>query len=192
MCHELNLLKIHCIGGKKKKNRISTFHGNDVTLFRIYEGDLDNHLVPRYLFDNFEWFFVKVNLFEISNDPQNKKNVLFGVRTSSIECLALLIHWGRETHICVSKVDHHWFRWWLGAWSAPSHYLHQGWDIVSWTLRNKLQWNFNSNSYILIEENAFENIAWKMVAILSRPQCVNSFGLMMPYGAESFGQHWIR
>ena len=27
--------------------------------------------------------------------------------------------------------------------SAPSHYLNQCWNIVDWTLRNKLQWNFN-------------------------------------------------
>ena len=30
------------------------------------------------------------------------------------------------------------------------------------------------NSYIFIDENAFENVVWKMAAILSRPQCVNS------------------
>ena len=34
-----------------------------------------------------------------------------------------LTHWGRETHICITKLGHHWFRKWLVAWSAPSHYL---------------------------------------------------------------------
>ena len=52
--------------------------------------------------------------------------------------------------------------------------LNQCWNIVNWTLRNKLQWNFNRNLNIFIEENAFENVAWKMAAILSRPQCINS------------------
>ena len=37
--------------------------------------------------------------------------------------------------------------------------------IVNWTLKNKLQWKFNRNSYICIQENAF--------AILSGPQWVN-------------------
>ena len=37
---------------------------------------------------------------------------------------------------------------------------------------NKLQWNVNRNSCIFIQENAFENVVWKMAAILSRPQCV--------------------
>ena len=41
---------------------------------------------------------------------------------------------------------------WLVAWSAPSHYLNQCWNIVNWTLRNKLQWNFNRSSNIVIQE----------------------------------------
>ena len=66
----------------------------------------------------------------------------------------------------------HWFRQWLVAWPAPSHYLNQCLDIVNWTLRIKLQWNFNRNSNIFIHENAFESIVCEMAAILSRPQCV--------------------
>ena len=57
--------------------------------------------------------------------------------------------------------------------TAPSHYLNQWWNIVNWTLRNKLQWNFNRNLIIFIQENPFQNVVWKMAAILSRPQCVN-------------------
>ena len=76
------------------------------------------------------------------------------------------------THIC-QLTDHHWFRWWLVAWLAPSHYLNQCWNIVNWTFRNKLQWNLNWNLCIFIQENPFENVVWKMAAILSWPQCVN-------------------
>ena len=57
------------------------------------------------------------------------------------------------------------------AWSAPSHYLNQCWNIIDWTLRNKLHWNFNRNSDIFIHENVLEYVS-KMVAILSQPQCV--------------------
>ena len=56
--------------------------------------------------------------------------------------------------------------------SAPSHYLNQCWTIVNWTFRNKLQWNFNRNSNIYIQEIAFENVVCKMASILSRPQWV--------------------
>ena len=55
---------------------------------------------------------------------------------------------------------------------APSHYLNQCCHIVNWTLRNKLQWNFNRNSYIFIQENASEKVVWKKATILSLPQCV--------------------
>ena len=58
---------------------------------------------------------------------------------------------------------------------APSHYLNQCWNIVNWTHRNKLQWNLNRNIYFFIQENAFENVVWKMEAILSPPQCVKGF-----------------
>ena len=68
----------------------------------------------------------------------------------------------------------HWFRWCLFASSAPSHYLNQCWNIVNWTIGNKLLWNLNWNLYIITEENPFENFIWKMAAILCRPQCVNS------------------
>ena len=71
------------------------------------------------------------------------------------------------------QINYHWFRQWLVTWQAPSYYLNWRWNIVNWTLRNKLQWNLNRNSYIFIQENAFENVVWKMVVILCQPQCVN-------------------
>ena len=45
-------------------------------------------------------------------------------------------------------------------------------NIVNWTLGNKVQWNQYRNSYILIQENAFENVFRTTAAILSRAQCV--------------------
>ena len=57
--------------------------------------------------------------------------------------------------------------------SPPSHYLNQCWSIVNWTLKNKLYWIFNRNHNIYIQETAFKNAVCEMVAILSRPQCVN-------------------
>ena len=39
---------------------------------------------------------------------------------------------------------------------------------------NKLQWNLDWNSNILIQENAFESVVCETAAILSRPQCVTT------------------
>ena len=36
-----------------------------------------------------------------------------------------------------------------------------------------MQWNLNRNLNIFFQENAIENVVWKMEAMLSRPQCVN-------------------
>ena len=57
---------------------------------------------------------------------------------------------------------------------APSQYLNQFWNTVNGTLGYKLQWNLNQNLYIVIQENASENVVCKMAAILSRPQSVNT------------------
>ena len=89
------------------------------------------------------------------------------------------------THICVSRQNHHWFRKWLGAWSVPSHYLNQCWNIVNWNLRSKLQWNLKQNSYIFIQENAFENVVWKMSANLSRRKWFNIWLNIAPPGIGS-------
>ena len=43
--------------------------------------------------------------------------------------------------------------------SAPSYYLNQCWLIVNWNLSNNIQWNFNQNTKIFIQENAFKNVA---------------------------------
>ena len=51
-------------------------------------------------------------------------------------------------------------------------------DSSSWTLRNKLQWNFNQYSNIFIQENAFENVVCEMASILSRLQCVKADNLV--------------
>ena len=89
----------------------------------------------------------------------------------------VLTHWGRVMLIYIyiymrQQTNHHWLRLWLVAWTAPSHYLYQCRNIVNLTLRNKLQRRFNRYSNIFIQENPFQNVVWKMAAILSRPQCV--------------------
>ena len=49
--------------------------------------------------------------------------------------------------------------------SLLTHYLNQCWNIVKWSPRNKLQRNFNRNSYNFIQENAFENVVCEMASI---------------------------
>ena len=67
--------------------------------------------------------------------------------------------------------NHHWFRWWLVTWPVPSNYLNQCWNAVNWTIVNKLQWKLNRNSYIFVQENAFEMSSGKWWPFCFRPQC---------------------
>ena len=75
----------------------------------------------------------------------------------------LLTHLPLVPHICVSEWVQHWFRKWLVAFSAPSHYLNQCWVIVNWNLRNKLQLNFNQNTKLFIQENHLKisSVKWR-------------------------------
>ena len=61
---------------------------------------------------------------------------------------------------------------------VPSHYLNQCWNIVHWISRNKLQWNFNRNSWIFIRKS-IRNIACEMAPIFSRPRVCQGF--MRPF-----------
>ena len=59
--------------------------------------------------------------------------------------------------------------------STPEYlHLNQCRDIANSSLRNKPQWNLKQNSYIIVQENALENIVGEVAFILSRPQCVNN------------------
>ena len=88
----------------------------------------------------------------------------------------MLTHRYRVMYICDTEwciyASVYWFRQWLVTWLAPSHYLNQCYNIVNWILGNKLQWNFNQNQYIFIQENAFENVC-KLASISSPPQWLN-------------------
>ena len=67
-----------------------------------------------------------------------------------IACICIIRLWLSHlplvSHMRVRESGQYWFRQWLVAYSAPSHYLNQCWFIVNWTRRNKLQWKFNQNT----------------------------------------------
>ena len=84
---------------------------------------------------------------------------------SSIEYrLFWLTHWGRVMPICVSKL----------AIICSDNGLPGGqyWNLLIGPLGTNSSEFLNQNWYVLIQENAFENVVCKMAAILSRLQCV--------------------
>ena len=86
--------------------------------------------------------------------------------------LQLLTHWGRVTHICVSKLT----------WPAPSHYLNQWWIIVNWTLGT----NF---SEILIEILifSFKKMRLKVSSAKRRPFCLGCSVLIYAWWSSRHG-----
>ena len=80
--------------------------------------------------------------------------------------IATLTHLHLVPHICVEELDKHWFRWWLVAYSAPSHFMNKFPLIVNWTLRNKVQWNLNQ-----IQNFSFMKMRLKMSSGKWRPFC---------------------
>ena len=96
------------------------------------------------------------------------------IETFFFSCLQLnvLTHWGRVTHICVSKITI------IGSDNGLSPGQRQAiiWTSVGILLIGPLGTNF---SEILIEIYTFlfKKIHWKMAAILSRPQCINPSGV---------------
>ena len=82
---------------------------------------------------------------------------------------------GRVTHICVSKLTI------TGSDNGLSPGRHQA--IIGTNAGILLigpfrtNWNLNRNSNIFVQENALENVVWKIAAILSQPQYVKVWDL---------------
>ena len=75
-------------------------------------------------------------------------------------------------YICVSESSQRWFNGNRLIGARPlSEPMLEYLQLDPW---KNIQWNFNRNWYIFIQENAFENVVRKMAAILYRPQCGNS------------------
>ena len=114
----------------------------------------------------FKYFDDTLSIWLLIHAGMLVKGALGGCRKFFV---SLLTHWGRVTHICVSKLTI------IGSDNglSPSHYQNQCWNIINWTLRNKLQWNFSRKSNIFIHKNALENVVCVIASILSRLQWVN-------------------
>ena len=91
---------------------------------------------------------------------------------NTYDIIVCLTHWGRVTHICVSKLAI------IGSDNGLSPGRRQA---IIWTnaeilligsLGTNFNANFNRNSNIFIEENALENVVCQMAFTLYRPKFV--------------------
>ena len=137
------------------------------------------------------WISIKISLNFVPRCPVNYIPALVQImawRRPGDKPLSEPMIVGLPTHICITRpqwVNTLWpedLHRWTGCslvqvmiWhcTTPSHYLNQCWLTINWTPRNKLQSKFNQNTQCLSQENSFENVVCKILAILSLPQCID-------------------
>ena len=111
----------------------------------------------------------------VQGAPAQMTDILLSL---SLNIQSASTHLLSNAHTCFNESGRPWFRQWLVAYSAPSHYLNQYWVIINWTLRNDLQWNYNHNAKLFSHENAFEIIVCEIAAICP--------------GGDELTQHWLK
>ena len=165
----------------------------------------ESHIYFLISFSGYQWFLINFS-WQHSKWPQNLNQIL--------EHLTCLTHWGRVTHICVSKLTI------IGSDNGLAPVRQQAiiWTNAGILLIGPLGTNV---SEILIEIHAFslkkcitlgpheasvwakhmhfhsrnaafENVVWKMAAILSLPQCVKGVNTSSDEWASSMMSipHW--
>ena len=111
--------------------------------------------------------FILTALFQYKLQRTCVPPSLFGGELYLTKAYALLTHWGRVTHICVGNTTI------IGADNGLSPDRRQAiiWTHAGILLIGPLGTKF-SEILIVTPTFSFKRVRWKMVAILSRPQCV--------------------
>ena len=71
-------------------------------------------------------------------------------------------------HVRVSELAQNWFRWWLVACSATSHYLNQCWLFCQLDPYEQASVKFESKYTTFLSWKWIWNVVWEMAAILPR------------------------
>ena len=133
----------------------------------------------------FSSMYFDQDLIEVCSQGSNWQEVTIGWLDNGLVRFRwqtiILTHWGRVTHICISKLTI------IGSVNGLSPGRRQAiiWTNAGILLIGPLGTNL---SEILIEiyTFSFKNVVWEMAAILSRPQCVNH------YCSQGFKWQWLK
>ena len=116
------------------------------------------------LFHNFIWYFVWL-------PTKCQKVIIKNVYITTATVYTEIVIWAKYSlpkSVWNVKCETRPNLIYIIAYTTPRHYVNQCWVIINWTLRDKIQWNFNRNKKLVIHENASEYIVCKMTATLSR------------------------
>ena len=120
--------------GRDKMDAISQTFSSAFSWMKMFEFGLKFHwsLFLRVQLTIFQhWFWLWLGADQATSHNLNQW-WLFYWRIYVSPGLNELTHQGWMIHICC-KLSHHWFIWWIGPCSPPSHYLNQCW-LINWTL----------------------------------------------------------
>ena len=101
---------------------------------------------------NVKWCPVLTKWWKEASNNKTISGAIIRTSNKQVFLPPFVTHLPQVPHICVSELGQRWFRQWLIACSAPSHYLNQCWPVVNWTHRNKFQWNSNRNTKLSIQK----------------------------------------
>ena len=86
-----------------------------------------------------------------------------------------LTHWGRVTHICVSKLTTIGSDNGVSPGQRQAIILSNAGILLNWTVGTNFSEIFSEIDTFSFKQMRLKNVVWKMAAILSRPQCVKKW-----------------
>ena len=86
-----------------------------------------------------------------------------------------LSHRGQVTQMCVGKLGHHKFRYFLVTSSEPSQHMNMYWFVVNLTHGNKFHWNIYTDTYIFIKRLGLKTWSAKWQPYHPRPNALLGF-----------------
>ena len=140
-------------------------------------------------YHQWEPLWTKIN--KMGMKQKNMSNVFHSVLNIAFWKLHLICHWcvqnqygeTRDSDLdligsrwpkfkWVSEMGHHWFKYWLGAYLVPRHYLNQCRLFTKLDSGTNFRHFFNQNTKYFIFGNTCENVICQMLDILQKPECV--------------------
>ena len=98
--------------------------------------------------------------------------------------------WILAMYIWASELDHHWYRQWLFACSAPSHFLVHCLLLVNWTLRNNHRWKLDQSWEISDHDMHRQLSSWSSLRLMMQPVFIAENMFISHYVCQLWFSAW--
>ena len=128
------------------------FHRSHLKCFHWLRGWHKNDKITYNTQSSWHGIIVMVTMSKLVTGSQYEDLIIQQTLNSSLPSAAYMHQWIESALVQIMACRL------LGAKPLSNQCL----VIVNYTLRSKLQWNFNPNSNFFIQENAFQNVVWQI------------------------------